>query len=65
MTASSDIAALSYKKILVPHDGSEMSDRTLMRATYPSKLSGAELVFVHVLEPEMIPPGALFGFYKA
>ncbi len=55
MTASSDIAAFSYKKILVPHDGSEFSDRALMHASYLSKLSGAELVFVHILEPEMIP----------
>ncbi len=54
----------SYQKILVPHDGSEMSDRALMHASYLTKLSGAELVIVHVLEPEMIPPSALLAFIK-
>jgi nucleotide-binding universal stress UspA family protein len=54
----------SYQKILVPHDGSEMSDRALMHASYLTKLSGAELVIIHVLEPDMIPPSALLAFIK-
>ena len=61
---TADVAAPSYKKILVPHDGSQMSDRALMHASYLSKLSGADLIVVHVLEPEMIPPSALLAFIK-
>lgn len=64
MTAASDMAIPSYKKILVPHDGSKMSDRALMHASYLSKLSAAELIIVHVLEPEMIPPSALLAFIR-
>jgi nucleotide-binding universal stress UspA family protein len=39
-----------YERILVPHDGSEMSDRSLKHALYLSKISGAEIVILHVLE---------------
>jgi nucleotide-binding universal stress UspA family protein len=39
-----------YSKILVPHDGSEMSDKALGHAIYLSKLSGAEIVILNVVE---------------
>ncbi len=55
---------ISYKKILVPHDGSEMSDRALKHAAYLSKSSGAELVIMHVLESEVMPPSALLAFIR-
>lgn len=41
---------IRYERILVPHDGSEMSDRSLKHALYLSKISGAEIVILHVLE---------------
>jgi nucleotide-binding universal stress UspA family protein len=41
---------IQYVRILVPHDGSEMSDRALRHAVYLSKVSGAEIVILHVLE---------------
>jgi nucleotide-binding universal stress UspA family protein len=41
---------IRYERILVPHDGSEMSDRSLKHALYLSKISGAEIVIIHVLE---------------
>ena len=34
-----------YKTILVPHDGSEMSDKALSHAIYLSNMSGAEILF--------------------
>jgi Universal stress protein family len=39
-----------YSKILLPHDGSEMSDKALGHAIYLSKLSGAEIVILNVVE---------------
>jgi nucleotide-binding universal stress UspA family protein len=43
-------AELEYNRILVPHDGSEMSDKALNHAIYLSKISGAEIVIIHVVE---------------
>jgi nucleotide-binding universal stress UspA family protein len=39
-----------YKKLLVPHDGSELSDKALAHAIYLSKISNAEIVIVNVVE---------------
>jgi nucleotide-binding universal stress UspA family protein len=39
-----------YNTILVPHDGSEMGDKALKHAIYLSKISGAEIVILHVVE---------------
>lgn len=39
-----------YKKILVPHDGSEISDKALAHAIYLSKLSNAEIVILNAVE---------------
>ena len=39
-----------YKRILVPHDGSEASDRVLAHAIYLSKISNAEIVILNVIE---------------
>ena len=43
-------ANVKYCRILVPHDGSEMSDKALNHAIYLSKLSGAEILILNVLE---------------
>jgi nucleotide-binding universal stress UspA family protein len=48
----------------VPHDGSEMSDHALKHALYLAKLSGAQLVILHVIESEAIPPSALLTFIR-
>ena len=39
-----------YNTILVPHDGSEMGDKALNHAIYLSKISGAEIVILHIVE---------------
>jgi hypothetical protein len=42
---------IRYERILVPHDGSEMSDRALRQAGYGgSKMSGIKIVILHVIE---------------
>jgi nucleotide-binding universal stress UspA family protein len=43
-------ANLEYNRILIPHDGSEMSDKALNHAIYLSKISGAEIVIIYVVE---------------
>jgi nucleotide-binding universal stress UspA family protein len=39
-----------YKKILVPHDGSELSDKALAHAIYLSKISKAEIFILNTVE---------------
>jgi nucleotide-binding universal stress UspA family protein len=39
-----------YSRILVPHDGSEISDKALAHAIYQSKISGAEIVILNIVE---------------
>ena len=39
-----------YKKILVPHDGSEVSDKALAHAVYLSKVSKAEIFIFNAAE---------------
>lgn len=46
----SNIYKLSYSRILIPHDGSEQSDKALGHAVYISKISGAELIILNVIE---------------
>jgi nucleotide-binding universal stress UspA family protein len=43
-------ANLEYNRILVSHDGSQMSDKALSHAIYLSKISGAEIVIIYVVE---------------
>ncbi len=47
---SSSYTNPQYNRILVPHDGSDMSDKALSHAAYLSKTSGAEIVILHVVE---------------
>jgi nucleotide-binding universal stress UspA family protein len=39
-----------YKRILIPHDGSEISDKALSHAIYLSKISDADIVILNVLD---------------
>jgi nucleotide-binding universal stress UspA family protein len=58
------IAPSPYRRILVPHDGSEMSDRAFKHALYVSKIANAEIVIFHVMETDSIPPSTLLAFLK-
>ena len=46
----SNVLNVQYNGILVPHDGSEKSDVALRHAIYLSKLSGAEIIILNVIE---------------
>lgn len=41
---------MNYKKILVPLDGSDASRRAMDEAMYLAELSGATLLFLHVVD---------------
>ncbi|MDP8902356.1 MAG: universal stress protein [Thermoproteota archaeon] len=41
-----------------------MSDRALSHGLYLAKISGAQLVILHVIESEAIPPSALLTFIQ-
>lgn len=49
-------------RILVPHDGTEMSDRALAKATELAGALGAEMVIVHIVDSRFVPPSATLGF---
>ncbi len=53
-----------YKRILAPHDGSEMSDRALNHALYIAKMANAEVVIFHIIESDRVPPSTLLAFIK-
>ena len=59
-----DDTPFSYKKILVPHDGSEMSDIALRHALYISKISNAEITIINVIEKDVIAPSVLLSFMR-
>jgi nucleotide-binding universal stress UspA family protein len=42
-----------------------MSDKALSHAAYLSKISGAEIVILNVIETEIIPPSALLAYFKS
>ena len=46
------------KKILVPHDRSEMSDKALKYASYLSKLTRAELFLNVMVQPNILIPAS-------
>lgn len=48
-------------KILVPHDGTEMSDKALERAVELAKAFNAQLVLLNVIEQIPIPPSIILG----
>lgn len=51
------------KKILVPHDGSKMSDKALRHAIYLSKLTRADLLILNVMDqPNILIPASAIVF---
>ena len=49
-------------RILVPHDGSEMSDRALDKAIDFSKAFKSEIIILHIVDDRLIPSSAILGF---
>ncbi len=55
---------MDYNKILVPHDGSEMSDTALRHAIYLCKFLKAELTIISIIDQDVIPPSILLSFIR-
>ena len=49
-------------RILVPHDGTEMSDKALVKATELAGALGSEMMIVHIVDSRFVPPSATLGF---
>ena len=52
---------LKLAKILVPHDGDQMSDKAVMYAAEFAKSMNAEIALLHVIEEIKIPSTLLLG----
>jgi nucleotide-binding universal stress UspA family protein len=52
---------MDIKKILVPHDGDQMSDKALMYAAELAKALDSELTILYVIEEIEVPPTLLLG----
>ena len=48
-------------KILLPHDGTESSDKALEKSKELSKALNAELYILHIIENISIPPSLILG----
>ena len=53
--------ALLTSKILLPHDGTEISDKAFDKAKEFTKVFNAELYILHVIEHIPIPPSLILG----
>jgi nucleotide-binding universal stress UspA family protein len=49
-------------RILVPHDGSEMSDKALDKAIDFSNAFKSEIIILHIVDDRLIPSSAILGF---
>lgn len=49
------------KPILVPHDGTEMSDRALDKAIEFARVLKSEIIIVHIVDSRFVPPSATLG----
>lgn len=52
----------STKKIMVPHDGSEMSDRVLNRAIEFAKAFKSEIIILHIIDDRLIPSQSIVAY---
>ncbi|MEM3094218.1 MAG: universal stress protein [Nitrososphaera sp.] len=49
------------KPILVPYDGTEMSDRALDKAIEFARVLKSEIIIVHIVDSRFVPPSATLG----
>ena len=59
---ASNTSLPNYKKILVPHDGTEMSDKSLLHAATLALLSKGEVIILNVVDEYTVPPSTLLAF---
>jgi nucleotide-binding universal stress UspA family protein len=49
------------RPILVPHDGTEMSDRALDKAIEFARVFRSEIIIVHIVDSRFVPPSTTLG----
>ncbi len=49
------------KPILVPHDGTEISDRALDKAIEFARAFRSEIIIVHIVDSRFVPPSVTLG----
>lgn len=49
------------RPILVPHDGTEMSDKALEKAIEFARAFKSEIIIVHIVDSRFVPPSATLG----
>ena len=47
---------------MVPHDGTEMSDRALDKAAELARALKSQILIVHIVDSRFVPPSATLGF---
>jgi nucleotide-binding universal stress UspA family protein len=52
---------MTITKILLPHDGTEMSDRAVDKAKEFARVFNAEILLLHVIEDIPIPASLILG----
>lgn len=52
---------MTISKILLPHDGTEMSARSVDNAREFAKVLNAEILLLHIIEDVPIPPSLVLG----
>ena len=52
---------MSIRRILVPHDGGQMSDKALLHATELARSLGSEITVLYVIDEIEVPPTLLLG----
>ena len=62
----SSSAASNFSKgtslILVPHDGSEMSEKALNKAVEFAQALRAKIILLHIIDDRIVPPSDTIGF---
>ena len=59
---ASNTSLPNYKKILAPHDGTEMSDKSLLHAATLALLAKGEVIILNVFDEYIVPPSTLLAF---
>jgi nucleotide-binding universal stress UspA family protein len=61
-TTTTTHSASAVSKILVPHDGSETSDKALDKAIEFAKALGSEIILLNVVDDRFVPPSTTLAF---
>ena len=56
------MSRITTSRILVPHDGSEMSDKALDKAIEFSKAFKSEIIILHIVDDRLLPSSAFLAF---